>query len=79
MPRIPNLIAGLCLSGCAIAGMFVLADGSVRTQLEVAMHAPHVPSSEAPPSTESSRTRSGSLDRHRLAATIAGIAQAGLD
>jgi hypothetical protein len=79
VPRIPNLIAGLCLSGCAIAGLFVLADGSVRTQLEVAMLASHVPLSEATTSTGSTRTRSGSLDKRRLAATIAGITQTGLD
>lgn len=37
MPRIPALIVKASLTGCAVAGLFVLADASARMQLQHAV------------------------------------------
>ena len=73
MPSFPTLLTSVCLSGCAVAGLFALAEGSARMQLEIAMASSRVPPGETKPVAGPARLKTGSLDRHRLSATIAGI------
>jgi hypothetical protein len=72
MPRISAIIVSACLSGCVVAGLFVLADASARAQLQRAVMASRTP---AKPSVEISRTKPRPLDKQRLAATITMISQ----
>jgi hypothetical protein len=73
MPRISALIVKACLSGCAVAGLFVLADASARMQLQ---HAVMVSRIDLKPAAEVLRAKPRSLDKQRLAATIAMIGSA---
>ncbi|MCJ2042967.1 hypothetical protein MKK58_00105 [Methylobacterium sp. J-078] len=70
MPRISAIIVSACLSGCVVAGLFVLADASARAQLQRAVMASRI---EAKPRVEASRAKPRPLDKQRLAATIAMI------
>lgn len=70
MPRISAIIVSACLSGCVVAGLFVLADTSARSQLQQAVMASRV---KPKPSVEVSRAKLRPLDRQRLAATITMI------
>ena len=73
MPRISALITKACLSGCAVAGLFVLADASARMQLQQAVMVSRI---DLKPAAEVSRTKPRPLDKQRLAATIAMIGSA---
>jgi hypothetical protein len=73
MPRISALIVKACLSGCAVAGLFVLADASARMQLQQAVSVSRVDLKAA---AEVSRAKPRRLDKQRLAATIAMIGSA---
>lgn len=70
MPRISALIVKASLSGCAVAGLFVLADASARMQLQ---HAVSVSRINLKPAAEVLRSKPRSLDKQRLTATIALI------
>jgi hypothetical protein len=73
MPSLSALIISACLSGCVVAGLFVLADASARTQLQQAVIASRAPKVDRKPVTALSRTKVAPLDRQRLSATIAMI------
>jgi hypothetical protein len=73
MPSLSALILSACLSGCVVAGLFVLADASARTQLQQAVIASREPQVDRKPVTALSRTKVAPLDRQRLSATIAMI------
>jgi hypothetical protein len=73
MPRISALIVKACLSGCAVAGLFVRADASTRMQLQQAVSVSRV---DLKPAAEVSRAKPRPLDKQRLAATIAMIRSA---
>ena len=73
MPSLSALILSACLSGCVVAGLFVLADASARTQLQNAVIASRVPQGERKPAPALSRMKVAPLDRQRLSATIAMI------
>ena len=70
MPRISALIIKTCLSGCAVAGLFVLADTSARMQLQQAVSVSRI---DLKPAAEILRAKPRPLDKQRLAATIAMI------
>lgn len=73
MPRISALIIKACLSGCAVAGLFVLADASARLQLQQAVTASRI---ALKPTAQVSQAKPRPLDKQRLAATIAMIGSA---
>ncbi|KQP91552.1 hypothetical protein [Methylobacterium sp. Leaf117] len=73
MPSLSALILSACLSGCVVAGLFVLADASARTQLQNAVIASRAPQGERKPAPALSRRKVAPLDRQRLSATIAMI------
>ena len=73
MPRISALIVKACLSGCAVAGLFVLADASARMQLQQAVTVSRI---DLNPAAEVSRAKPHPLDKQRLAVTIAMIGSA---
>ena len=73
MPSLSALILSACLSGCVVAGLFVLADASARTQLQQAVIASRAPKAERKPTPALSRVKLAPLDRQRLSATIAII------
>jgi len=73
MPSFSALIVSACLSGCVVAGLFVLADASARTQLQQAVIASYAPQAERKTTPALSRTKVAPLDRQRLTATIAMI------
>ena len=76
MPSLSALIVSACLSGCVVAGLFVLADASARTQLQQAVIASRAPQAERKPAPLLSRTKVAPLDRQSLTATIAMISHA---
>ena len=73
MPRISALIIKACLSGCAVAGLFVLAEASARMQLQQAITLSRI---DLKPAAEVFRAKPRPLDKQRLAATIAMIGSA---
>jgi hypothetical protein len=73
MPSLSALILSACLSGCVVAGLFVLADASARTQLQQAVIASRAPQVDRKPTTALSRVKVAPLDKQRLTATIAMI------
>lgn len=73
MPSLSALILSTCLSGCVVAGLFVLADASARTQLQQAVIASRVPQPDRKPTAALSRVKVAPLDKQRLSATIAMI------
>jgi hypothetical protein len=73
MPSLSALIISACLSGCVVAGLFVLADASARTQLQQAVIASRAPQVDRKPVAALPRTKVAPLDRQRLSATIAMI------
>ena len=73
MPSISAIIVSACLSGCVVAGLFVLADASARTQLQQAVIASRAPQLDRQPAAALSRTKVAPLDKQRLSATIAMI------
>ena len=60
MPSLSALIVSACLSGCVVAGLFVLADASARTQLQQAVIASRAPQVDRKPAAALSRTKAGS-------------------
>ena len=76
MPSLSALIVSACLSGCVVAGLFVLADASARTQLQQAVIASRASQLDPKPVAALSRTKVAPLDRQRLSATISMISHA---
>jgi len=73
MPSLSALILNACLSACVVAGLFVLADASARTQLQQAVIASRAPQIDRKPVAALSRMNVAPLDRQRLSATIAMV------
>ena len=76
MPSLSALVVSACLSGGVVAGLFVLADASARTQLQQAVIASRAPQLDRKPVAALPRTRLAPLDKQRLSATIAMISHA---
>lgn len=73
MPSPSAIIVNACLSGCVVAGLFVLADASARTQLQQAVIASRTSQLDRRPTDAGTRVRVVPLDRQRLTTTIAMI------
>lgn len=76
MPRISAIIVSACMSGCVVAGLFVLADASVRTQLQQAVIASGAPQVDRKAAIALPRVKVAPLDKQRLTSTIAMITHA---
>ncbi|POR40368.1 hypothetical protein [Methylobacterium sp. V23] len=73
MPSLSALIVSACLFGCVVAGLFVLADASARTQLQQTVIASRALQLDPKPTAALSRVKVAPLDRQRLSAAIAMI------
>ena len=73
MPSLSALIVSACLFGCVVAGLFVLADASARTQLQQTVIASRASQLDPKPTAALSRVKVAPLDRQRLSAAIAMI------
>jgi len=57
MPSLSAVIVSACLSGCVVAGLFILADASARTQLQQAVIASRAPQLDQKPAPALSHMR----------------------